>query len=63
MTMAKFLIGGAGLAALASAAPSAAQYYPYGNAYGYGYGIEQPGGCEPAARRRCRTGSPIAPPT
>ena len=37
MTMAKFLIGGAGLAALASAAPSAAQYYPYG--YGYGYGI------------------------
>ena len=38
MTMAKFLIGGAGLAALASAAPSAAQYYPYGNAYGY-YGM------------------------
>ena len=43
MTMAKFLIGGAGLAALAVAAPSAAQYYqPYGNAYGYnnhGYGM------------------------
>ena len=36
MTMARILIGGAGLAALASAAPSAAQYYPYSN---YGYGI------------------------
>ena len=36
MTMAKILIGGVGFAALASAAPSAAQYYPYG--YG-GYGI------------------------
>jgi len=36
MTMAKILIGGAGLAALAgAAAPAAAQYYPYGNAYGY----------------------------
>lgn len=37
MTMAKILIGGAGLAALAGAAsPAAAQYYPpYGNAYGY----------------------------
>ena len=42
--MHKILIGGAGLAALATAAPSAAQYYPYqgygyanpyGNAYGY----------------------------
>jgi len=39
-----FLIGGAGLAALATAAPSTAQYYPYGysqpygyNSYGYGY--------------------------
>ena len=33
----KILAGGAGLAALASAAPAAAQYYgqPYGNAYGY----------------------------
>ena len=41
MTMAKILIGGAGFAALASAAPSAAQYYPYGNAYGYNnYGID-----------------------
>ena len=39
MMMVKFLIGGAGLAALAgAAAPAAAQYYqPYGNAYGYGY--------------------------
>jgi hypothetical protein len=36
--MKKFLIGGAGLAALAAATPSAAQYYPYG--YGnYGYGM------------------------
>ena len=35
MTMAKILIGATGLAALASAAPSTAQYYPYGNAYGY----------------------------
>lgn len=35
-----FLIGGAGLAALAAASPSAAQYYPYGysqNPYAYGY--------------------------
>ncbi|HEX6661556.1 MAG TPA: hypothetical protein VF067_06790 [Sphingomicrobium sp.] len=49
MFMKKILIGGAGLAALAAATPSAAQYYgyqtnpyaygntysPYGNAYGY----------------------------
>jgi hypothetical protein len=36
--MHKFLIGGAGLAALATAAPSAAQYYSspyYGSQYGY----------------------------
>jgi hypothetical protein len=36
--MRKFLIGGAGLAALATAAPSAAQYYSspyYGSPYGY----------------------------
>jgi len=38
MTLAKILIGGVGFAALASAAPSAAQYNPYGNAYGY-YGM------------------------
>ena len=38
MTLAKILIGGVGFAALASAAPSAAQYYPYDNAYGY-YGM------------------------
>ena len=31
----KFLVGGVGLAALAGAAPAAAQYYP---GYGYGYG-------------------------
>lgn len=41
MTMMKLLIGGAGLAALATAAPSAGQYYyqtqPYGYGYGYGY--------------------------
>ena len=49
MTMAKILIGGVGFAALASAAPSAAQYYPYGNAYGYdNYGINSQ-----AAVNRC----------
>ena len=44
MTMfTKILGGAAGVAALATAAPAAAQYYspryaqPYGNAYGYGY--------------------------
>lgn len=31
------LIGGAGLAALATAAPSTAQYYPYGYSNPYGY--------------------------
>ncbi len=46
--LAKFLAGGAAIAALAAAAPAAAQYYPgYGNGYdnpyagtvgGYGYG-------------------------
>jgi hypothetical protein len=41
MTLTKILAGTAGLAALAVAAPAAAQYYgaspyaPYGNAYGY----------------------------
>ena len=37
MTMMKILAGGAGLAALAAAAPATAQYYPYayGNQYGY----------------------------
>jgi hypothetical protein len=35
----KFLAGGVAIAALASAAPAAAQYYPgYGSPYGYGYG-------------------------
>ena len=33
MTLAKILMGGVGLAALASAAPSAAQYYQYGGGY------------------------------
>ncbi|HEY0628039.1 MAG TPA: hypothetical protein VGD23_01800 [Sphingomicrobium sp.] len=33
--MIKTLALGAGFAALAAAAPAAAQYYPYGNAYGY----------------------------
>jgi len=34
----KFLAGGVAIAALASAAPAAAQYYPgYGSGYGYGY--------------------------
>ena len=44
--MRSILAGGAGIAALATAAPAAAQYYPYqynnyayGNAYGYGYGM------------------------
>jgi hypothetical protein len=37
MTFTKFLIGGAGLAALATAAPSAGQYYP--RSYGYGSGV------------------------
>ncbi|HEX6073169.1 MAG TPA: hypothetical protein VFY95_09205 [Sphingomicrobium sp.] len=35
--MTKILAGGAGIAALAAAAPAAAQYYPYGySQYGYG---------------------------
>lgn len=35
----KFLAGGVAIAALAVAAPAAAQYYPgYGSPYGYGYG-------------------------
>jgi hypothetical protein len=40
-TLTKLLAGGAGLAALATAVPASAQYYPYayGNTYGsYGYG-------------------------
>lgn len=45
--MSKFLFAGAGLAALASAAPSAAQYgYAYPRTYGYAqpYGYNQPYG-------------------
>ena len=34
----KFLAGGAAIAALASAAPAAAQYYPGYSSPGYGYG-------------------------
>lgn len=45
MTMMKLLIGGAGLAALATAAPSAAQYYQrYSQPYGYSNGYNQPYG-------------------
>jgi len=57
--MNKILIGGAGLAALAAASPSAAQYYgyqPYGNAYGYrmntGYATQQ---CTSAVQNRLYT--------
>lgn len=38
LAMTKLLAGGAAMAALASAAPAAAQYYP-----GYGYGYQSPG--------------------
>ena len=46
-----FLIGGAGLAALATAAPSAAQYYPYGYGYSqpYSYGYRSYGYAQPYA--------------
>ena len=37
MTMMKILAGGAGLAALAAAAPATAQYYPYGYTNPYAY--------------------------
>jgi len=43
--MRKIIAGGAGLAALAAAAPAAAQYYgnPYAaRPYGYGYGLANP---------------------
>ena len=41
ITFTKILAGGAGLAALATAAPAAAQYYaqPYGNADGYNHNV------------------------
>ena len=39
LAITKFLAGGVAIAALAGAAPAAAQYYPgYGSPYGYGYG-------------------------
>ncbi len=46
MFMKTMLIGGAGLAALAAATPSAAQYYGYAQPYGYTqpYGYAQPYG-------------------
>ena len=40
----KFLTGGAAIAALASAAPAAAQYYPGTGYPGYGYGYGNPYG-------------------
>ena len=41
--LSKFLVGGAGLAAIAAAAPSAAQYYPgYASPYARSYGYAQP---------------------
>ena len=49
----KILAGGAGLAALATAAPAAAQYYsqPYG--YGYGYNSGYNNGVTNMAAQRC----------
>lgn len=47
MAFTKFLAGGVAIAALASAVPAAAQYYPgYGSPYGYGsqYGYGSPYG-------------------
>jgi hypothetical protein len=39
LAITKFLAGSVAIAALAGAAPAAAQYYPgYGSPYGYGYG-------------------------
>ena len=45
----KILAGGAGLAALATAAPAAAQYY--NQPYGYGYGYNNSGVTNMAAQR------------
>ena len=50
--MMKLMVGGAGFAALAAAAPAAAQYYPYqpgysGYGYNYNYNVTQ------AAAQRC----------
>ena len=53
MIMKKLLIGGAGLAALAAAAPSAAQYYPYNYGYNYGYGYNAYGLNTQALASRC----------
>jgi len=54
--MRKFLVGGAGLAAMATAAPSVAQYYPYGynsNPYGNAYGYRSYGMNTNAAAQQC----------
>ena len=53
--MRKILAGGAGLAAIAAAAPAAAQYYgnPYAaRPYGYGYGFANP---TALAQQQCTT--------
>ena len=48
------LIGATGLAALAGAAPAAAQYYPNYPSYGYGYGSPYAGGVDnQAAVNQC----------
>ena len=63
---AKFLTAGAGLAALAAAAPASAQYYPpyagnygapYGNAYGYAQNANQYAAsrCSAAVQQRLST--------
>jgi hypothetical protein len=49
--MMKFLAGGAGLAAFAAAAPSAAQYAPYG--YGYGNSYAYNNNLTAMATQRC----------
>lgn len=57
MTMMKILAGGAGLAAIASAVPAAAQYAPYGYAYGYNNNMTQIAAerCSAAVQRRLST--------
>jgi hypothetical protein len=49
MSMIKILAGGAGLAAMAAAAPAAAQVYPYGYAQPYAYGYANPYAANPYA--------------
>ena len=52
-TMKKILAGGAGLAALAAAAPATAQYYGYSNPYGYAYGQQAYGMNTNVAAQQC----------